>query len=128
MRERPKSNWLNEDGSLNFHRVGEVPEFPEVIAWDKEFADGCDRLAEGIAVKTGKRHFGRWWLTRTSLGTRIVRPSIDGQSPLMGGVYDIDLDRLNENWVRHMGEKNWLGERGLKDLELAITMLKARKN
>lgn len=129
MRERPKSRWQNEDGSFNFQGIGVVPEFPEVIAWDKDFANECDRLAELDAIKTGKRHFGRWYLTKTALVTKTIRPEIDGQNRLYVGVYEIGLDRARETpggrgWVKHIGEKNWIGEKGLRDLADALDALR----
>lgn len=134
MRARPRSNWVNGDGLVNFAKVGEVPEFPEVLAWDKEFTNECDRLAEVDAHKTGKTHWGRWRLTKQALITRTIRPRIDGDKgkPLYVGTYDIPLDDLDrgegqQTWVEHMEEKNWLGEKGLRDLAVAIEALTMRR-
>jgi len=123
MRARPKSNWVNEDGAINLAKVGVEPEFPEAIAWEKEYADKCDQLAEIEAIKTGKKHWGRWYLTRKSLNTIIIRPKVGERGAYRGSTYEISLDRLNENWVEHMSRKNWLGEKGLKDLAIALEVL-----
>lgn len=124
MRNRPKSRWENEDGSINFALVRDIPENPEVTIWDKEFADGCDRLAEIEAVRTHKKHWGRWWLTKTSLNTRINRPKEGIGGFMRGGIYDIALDRLKKDWLEHMKQKNWIGQEGLRDLANALSELR----
>lgn len=126
MRGKPKGRYENEDGSINFALVGEVPEYPEVVAWNKEYADECDKLAELEAKRTGKRHWGRWYLTKKSLITRTSKLRVGQGGFIRGGYYDIDLDRLNENWVYHMSQKNWMGEKGLRDLAMAINALSER--
>ena len=123
MKARPRSRFENEDGSINLALVGEVPEYPQAVAWDKEYEDECDRLAELEAIKTGRKHWGRWYLTKTSLMTRTSRPKIGARGFSRGGYYDIGLDRLGEDWVGHMKEKNWMGEKGLRDLGRAISAL-----
>lgn len=126
MRNRPKSRWENEDGSINLGLVGEVPEYPEVVKWEKEYAEECDRLAEREAVKTGKRHWGRWYLCNAGLVTRTSRPNVGHYGWSRGGIYDIALNRLDEDWVRHMKEKRWMGEQGIKDLTRALEALKVK--
>lgn len=124
MRDRPRSRWQNEDGSLNLALVGKVAEYPGVVAWDIEYANECDRLAELEAIKTGRKHWGRWYLTKTSLITRTSRPKIGTRGFSRGGIYDIGLDRLNEDWEEHMTEKNWIGEKGHRDLGVALEALR----
>lgn len=124
MKERPKSRWENEDGSISFSLMGKVPEYPEVIAWDREFEVECDKLAELEAIKTCKKHWGRWWLTKTSLNTRIHRPRVGARGFMKGGIYDITLDRLRKDWLEHMKQKNWIGKKGILDLETALYELR----
>jgi hypothetical protein len=107
--------------------LGVAPEHPEVVDWNKEYADECDRLAELEARKTGKRCWGCWYLTKASLVTAVIRPRIGGSGTIRGEIYDIDLNRLNENWVRHMEDKNWIGEKGIRDLAMAISALSESK-
>ena len=59
-----------------------------------------------------------------SLVTMVCRPNIgsDGYAKLFE--YDIPLYRLDEDWARHMSEKNWVGDKGLQDLERALSDLK----
>lgn len=125
MRPRPRSRYEREDGSINFVLVGNEPEYPEVKAWRKEYADECDRLAELEAENKGGRHWGRWYLDEKSnaLVTVVCRPNIgsDGSTTLFE--YDIPLDRLNGDCLEHMAPKNWIGERGLQDLERVLTEL-----
>lgn len=117
MRARPKIRVYGENGAINWR---EKPE-PELIEWEKEFANECDKLAELEAKNTGKRHWGRWYLTRTSLNTRMTRPRVEGgAASFRGGIYDIDLDRLDGHWIAHMGRKNWVGEKGIQDLARAL--------
>ena len=63
MRERPRGRHEDENGVIiiDLGSVDKTPEYPEVIAWDKEFADECDKLSEIDATKTGKKHWGRWY-------------------------------------------------------------------
>lgn len=122
MRPMPKSRFINDDGSVDWQ--SEAPEYPDRVAWDKEFEAECDRLAESDAAETGKPHWGRWYLTQTSLATKTVWPEIEGQrEKLYVGEYYIELDRLDIDWVTHLGRKNWIGEKGLEDLAKAIESL-----
>lgn len=140
MRECPRSRFEDEYGCIDGKGFAlmhsGVPEYPEVIAWEKEYASECDRLATLEAVKTGKRHWGRWYLNAAkpiSLDTRTSTPGIDGSpnSPKRRGyVYDIALDGVSvhykkhsHSWIRHMEEKNWMGEQGLADLQRAFDTL-----
>ena len=119
MRARPASRVYGKNGEIRWWLESE----PELIEWEKEYAGECDRLAEAQAVKTGKRHWGRWYLTKNSLDTAAVRPKVGEAGFYKGHIYDIGLDRLSENWARHMSAKNWIGEKGLKDLAIALKVL-----
>lgn len=119
MRARPESRVYGENGVMRWWLESE----PELIAWEKEYAGEADRLAEAEAIKTGRKHWGRWYLTKHSLNTVAIRPKVGEEGFYKGYTYDINLDRLSENWVEHMSAKNWIGETGLKDLAIALKVL-----
>lgn len=119
-RERPNTK-RDESGCVVLEWWRESTE--EEKDWNREYANECDRLSELEAVRTGKRHWGRWYLTKTSLVTRTSRPKVGESGIIRGGIYDIGLNRLNENWLRHMSGKNWIGEKALQDLAEALSAL-----
>lgn len=116
MRARPESRVYGENGELRWWLEPE----PELIEWEKEYANECDRLAEAKAVRMRKKHWGRWYLTKSSLKTVAIRPKVGEEGFYKGYIYDIGLDRLDEDWVKHMSGKNWMGEKGLEDLATAL--------
>ena len=133
MIERPRSKFEDENGSMNIMAYEESKEYPEVLAWWKEYAQECDRLSELQVAKLGKRHWGRWVLTKTrpwSLDCIQVRPGIGESSPREIQAYWIELSRIgskgesngqtNYTWQRHLGDKNWIGKQGLADFMRAI--------
>lgn len=133
MRGRPRSRYEDEYGCI---RIGTdiklEPEYPEVIAWDKEYADECDRLSEIAAKKTHKRRWGRWHLNTSyglvSLDTRVWLPEIEDHPAWQGDDYYIVLNGCRtekgcQEQIEHMTEKRWLGEKGIKDLGRALTEL-----
>lgn len=128
MRSRPRSKFEDENGVIGAEGwalmdSGET-EYPEVEAWDKEYADECDRLSKLEAQRTGKRHWGRWYLTKYALVTPSIHPKNGKPEVYKCQPYDIGLDRLKHGrWLAHMAEKNWIGEQGMKDLERALTEL-----
>lgn len=136
MKERPRSRYEDESGVCLLNGCPDLePEYPEVIAWDKGYADECDRLSHLAISKTGYQHWGRWYLNTNKpvrLDTRIIIPSIGKKRRWHAGVYSIELSRIGVNggvdgskytWQQHMTEKNWLGKKGLRDLGRAITAL-----
>jgi len=137
MRTRPRSRFEDEYGCVGSEGLAliasGVPEYPEVVAWEKEYKEGCDRLSELEAEKTRKRHWGRWYLNQSkppSLDTKDSRPGIGCYSDWCGDVYDIMLhscrtERDREFWVEHMKEKNWMGAKGLAGLRRAFDDLMA---
>jgi len=140
MRERPRSRFEDEYGIIGPEGftlvISGVPEYPEVKAWAKEYADECDRLAELEAEKMGSRCWGRWYLNTSgglvSLDTMVWHPEQGEHPAWRGGDYYIMLDRCKtekecQNWVEHMREKNWLGEKGLTDLTRAFAELSQAK-
>lgn len=134
MRACPKSKFENENGSMNIMAYDEATEYPEVLAWEKEYADECDRLATIIASKH-KHHWGRWYLDMSkpvSLITEPIRPRIGKRGNFRGDDYWIELKRVDTkfgergsgySWIKHMSGKNWIGEQGLKDMENAFNDL-----
>ena len=124
-----KSKFDNDDGSIVVSRLlaDRTPDYPAVIAWDKEYAKECDRLSTMHASRTGKKRWGRWFLTKKALVTCVPRPNVGKPGHRKGDTYDIGLGRIKERWVEHMREKNWMGEKGIKDLEEALLYLTATK-
>jgi hypothetical protein len=135
MRDRPRSRFDNADGSWNtgLLMLGKKEEFPEVVDWDNDYADECDKLSEEQAIKTGKQHWGRWVLNKskhlTTLDCINVHPAIGNISQRITQAYRIELSRIGRNgesdgdtytWQEHLEEKNWLGKKGLVDFKKAV--------
>ena len=90
------------------------------------FADECDRLSEIAAVKSGKRHWGRWVLNQQggfdSLDTLDVIPTAHGSSERQ--TYWIELTAIDKGgiakgcdgktWMEHFAKKNWVGAKGIR--------------
>ncbi len=135
MRERPRGRSEDEYGCVMIGGgIALEPEYPEVIAWDKEYADECDRLSEIEANKTHKRRWGRWYLKTSgglvSLDTKVCHPEQGDHPAWQSGDYDIVLNRCKTEaerriWLEQMRKKTWIGEKGLQDLERALKRAKA---
>ena len=122
MRERPNTERTKEGARIiNFWRE----RTPEEKHWDRDYADECDKFAKLEAEKTGKKRWGRWWLSRSALNTHICHPNIGSDGYFKQATYDIDLPRIAEDWLGHMiFTKDWVGERGLYDLAQALRALR----
>jgi len=136
MRTRPRSRFENDDGIITPQAcaliIQGVPEYSEVTKWRREYACECDRLSELEAIKTGNKHWGRWYLNTSgglvSLDTRVCHPEQGDHPAWRRDDYYIELDRCKTEeerqiWVEHMREKSWIGEKGLHDLERALNEL-----
>ena len=124
MRERPNTVRA-ENGCVIINWKKEITE--EERAWDTEYANEADRFAEIEAEKTGKKRWGRWYLYRNALVTRMCRPNEGRKGYTKGCIYDISLNRLSEDWVSHFRyTKNWVGSRGLLDLTTALVDLQPK--
>lgn len=68
--------------------------------------------------------FGDWAITADSDGARYVAHigHPDGYPPVE---YDIDFERLSENWERQLGEKTWMSDSSRADLARALTAARA---
>ena len=124
MRARPQSRCYGGNDEIRWWLDPE----PELIAWEQDYANECDRLATLEAEKTGKRHCGRWYLNNNTLETRISRPNLDCNGYTRGNIYEIALsgchaERQRKNWLKHMEEKCWMGGQGLADLKRAFDEL-----
>jgi hypothetical protein len=123
--KRPKSRFEDENGSLDWTKVETQPEYPEVVEWDRNYASISDGVSALAAEVMGARRWGRWFLDKDGLRTRINTPKIGEDGFQARGSYCISLDRLEEDWGEHLKEKRWIGEKGLEDLRLAISELMA---
>jgi len=134
LKERPKSKFEDENGVVNIGLV-EGPDYPEVGAWDRQFATECDQLSAEYATKTGYKCWGRWFFdTRkpVSLTTFSSRAQIAGQPPWKGDEYWIEITRIGPHgesdggkytWYQHMAEKIWMGKQGIADMKRAVADL-----
>jgi len=127
MRRRPRGEHEDENGFVTLFSGVEADEYPEVRQWDLEYADECDRLAEHLAEKRKKhcRRFGRWYVEDGYLSTIIALPYEGKNGYYTGGEYDFTVDRMWEDWARHLKSKRWLGSRGHADLVQALAVLRA---
>lgn len=96
----------------------------EKPAWNQSYATECDQLAEIEAAKY-PRHWGRWYIEDDFLCTRVMSPHVGNQSGGSFEIYDFSLNHCRteaegRNQVQHMAEKNWIGEKGLSDLQRAF--------
>jgi hypothetical protein len=68
--------------------------------------------------------FGDWAIIESAASDRFVshvgRP--EGWPPIG---YDIDFDRLSENWERQLDEKTWMSTSSKADLARALTAARA---
>ncbi len=128
MRKRPRSKFEDENGALipkAFTLIYEgIKDYPEVVAWEKEYTDKCDKQSELYARATGKKHWGRWYLTKTDLVTTRIFPKVGKAGYDKWQSYPIDLEGLfYGRYAKHMTEKNWIGDKGHADLRLALEEL-----
>ncbi len=129
MRKRPKSIYVDKDGMINWKEYArmvkeDIPETPDRLAWDKEYADLCDKQSELYARATGKKHWGRWYLTKTDLVTTRLFPKNGKAGFDKFQSYPISLSSLfYGRYAKHMTEKNWIGDKGHEDLRLALEEL-----
>ena len=129
MRERPGTQ-KDEMGRICLDFLS--AQTSEQIRWWNDYADEADRLATLEVIKRGKKHWGRWYLDGGCLCTMTSRPSV-GESPAWAGEeYWFELSRCKtpeeqKQWLEHMKEKNWMGEKGLADLAKAFKALNERE-
>ena len=127
MRKMPKTRMIEPNGLINWWKDPE----PELIEWWEEYRQECDKCAAIEAAKTGKRHWGRWYLTKGKvpcLVTTIIHPNTGEDGYKEYSIYEIGLYRCEteaerEQWKRHMGFKDWVGEQGVSDLNVAFQQL-----
>jgi len=131
MRPRPASIYDNPDGSINLalhcFRTMHLENLG-VLAWNEQYANACDRLASQEASRTGKKHYGRWYVLTgesASLVTRMSQPSIGNSPNSQGGIYVIALSRCEteedrKQWLDHLGEKDWMSDKSFQDLKRAF--------
>ncbi|HEX74864.1 MAG TPA: hypothetical protein G4N93_06975 [Dehalococcoidia bacterium] len=128
MDPRPRARGEDEYGVVLIS-YNMLPEYPEVIVWDKKYETECDRLSEKAArLKKGVRRWGRWYLNTmspASLDTEVWSPSVGYEPERCIEIYDIVLckcrtESQRRQWIDHMGEKCWVGTNGLDDLRRAF--------
>ena len=68
--------------------------------------------------------FGDWALLQSQGGGRFVSHVGRPQDwPVIE--YDIEFERLDENWTRQLGEKSWMSDQSKADLEMALQAARA---
>lgn len=124
---RPQSKFTDKNGFVDLVALFNSPDardYPEVEEWDRQYANECDQIAAKKAARY-KRHWGRWYLDGHFLCTPICYAPVPGYSGGCCGVYDFSLDRCRteqarQMWLKHLAEKDWMGEQGLAELKQAF--------
>ena len=134
--KRPKSKFADSDGLIIMNRETinkffTEGEFSEVIEWDRKFADECDKLST-IEAQNSYTSWGRWFLDDGYLNTWICFPETDIKSVRRVDEYFIGIEKCRiqeqqDNWIKQLKGKRWIGEQGLKDLKRAFKYISKKE-
>jgi hypothetical protein len=99
---------------------------------DKTYADQCDELSK-IEAQNNHSSWGRWFLEDGMLCTWVCVPKT-GFS-VVGKLFRYEIETLKlknkseqDAMIEFLDEKNWMGEKGLKDLRRAFKFLNKKTN
>jgi hypothetical protein len=90
---------------------------------ENKFKDECDRLSTLEAQN--HTSWGRWFVDDGMLSTWVVLPEKENNPVKKLYVYDFSVEKFKtksgrEEILNQISEKEWMGEKGIKDLKRAI--------
>jgi hypothetical protein len=105
--------------------------FTDETLENEGYRETCDELSEK-EVSMGIPHFGRWYIEDGYICTWVIVPQVENVPIHKLFIYDFAIEvcltkERQEQWLEHMKEKNWIGEKGINDLKKLFKKIKIKQ-